>query len=104
MCWKDLRWHFNQSDYGGINDKRKLAQKKKNTNKFINFGVDGVNVRQSTKLGVTKQIWDDYVPHSMGIHYNPLHTKIKKLKVSKTRTKFKETGGHFIHPLNREGQ
>ncbi len=36
--------------------------------KLICFGVDGVNVFQGTKNGVTKHIHDTYAPHSIGVH------------------------------------
>jgi hypothetical protein len=72
-----------------------LPKKNKNS-KFINFGVDGANVCQSTKLGVTKQIWDDYVPHSMGIHYNPLH---KSSNANLIYTSFGEALGEFVIDL-----
>jgi hypothetical protein len=37
--------------------------------KLICFGVDGVNVFQGTMSGVAKQIKENYVPHSIGVHY-----------------------------------
>jgi len=36
--------------------------------KFINFGVDNVNVFQGTKSSVTNQIHDDHAPYSIGVH------------------------------------
>jgi len=36
--------------------------------KLICFGVDGVNVFQGTKNGVTKHIHDTYAPHFIGVH------------------------------------
>ncbi len=55
-----------------------------------------MNVCQSTKLGVTKQIWDDYIPHSMGIHYNPLH---KSSNANLIYTSFGEALGEFVIDL-----
>jgi hypothetical protein len=36
--------------------------------KLICFGANGVNVFQGTKSGVTKQIKENYAPHSIGVH------------------------------------
>jgi hypothetical protein len=36
------------------------------TQKLICFGVDDVNVFQGTRTSVTKQIHDNYAPHSLG--------------------------------------
>jgi hypothetical protein len=47
---------------GGGVPKDQIAQK------LICFGVDGVNVCQGTKSGVTMQIKDNYAPHSIGVH------------------------------------
>jgi len=41
--------------------------------KLICFKVNGVNVFQGAKSGVTKQIKDNYAPHSIGPLYGPLH-------------------------------
>jgi hypothetical protein len=38
------------------------------------FGIDGVNLFQGVKNGVTHQIQDKYVPHLKGIHYMARHT------------------------------
>jgi hypothetical protein len=47
---------------GGGVSKDQIAQK------LICFGADGVNVCQGTKSGVTKQIKNNYAPHSIGAH------------------------------------
>jgi hypothetical protein len=36
--------------------------------RLMTFGVDGVSIFQSTRLGDTKQIVDCWAPHSMGVH------------------------------------
>jgi len=36
--------------------------------KLMTFGANGVPSFQGTMLGVTKQIVDGWVPHSMGVH------------------------------------
>ncbi len=41
--------------------------------KLICFRANGVNVFQGTKSGVTKQIRDNYAPHSIGPLYSPSH-------------------------------
>ncbi len=41
--------------------------------KLICFGANGVNVFQGTKNGFTKQIRDNYAPHSIGLLYGQLH-------------------------------
>ncbi len=46
---------------GGM-PRKQIAQK------LICFGVNGVNVFQSTKSGVTKQIKEYYALHSIGVH------------------------------------
>jgi hypothetical protein len=40
------------------------------------LGLDGVNVFQGTKIGVTKQIHDNYAPHSIRVHYMAHHTNL----------------------------
>jgi hypothetical protein len=47
---------------GGGSPKDQIVQK------VICFKVDGVNVFQGTKNGVTKQIHDTYALHSIGVH------------------------------------
>jgi hypothetical protein len=47
---------------GGSFPQNQIAQQ------LICFGVDGVNVFQGTRTSVTKQIHDNYVPYSLGIH------------------------------------
>jgi hypothetical protein len=37
--------------------------------KHLCFGVDGVNVFQGGKIGVTKQIKDSWAPFSTSVHY-----------------------------------
>jgi hypothetical protein len=44
--------------------------------KLMSFGVDNVNVFQDTKCGVTKHIWDDYAPVSIGVHCMAHHTNV----------------------------
>lgn len=44
--------------------------------KLINFGVEGVNVFQGTKFGVTKQTHDDHVFNSIGVHCMAHHTNL----------------------------
>lgn len=44
-------------------------------NKIIFLGAN-VNVFQSTKIGVTKQIHDQYAPHSIGVHCMAHHTNL----------------------------
>jgi hypothetical protein len=36
--------------------------------KFMTFGADGVSVFGGTKLGVIRQIFDAWAPHSRGVH------------------------------------
>jgi hypothetical protein len=50
---------------GGGLPKYQIAQK------LICFGVDGVNVFQGTKNGVTKYIHDTCALHSIGVHCMP---------------------------------
>jgi hypothetical protein len=45
-------------------------------NKVVSFGVDGVNVFQGTKIGVIKQIHDQYAYHSIGVHCMAHHTNL----------------------------
>ncbi len=45
--------------------------------KLICFGANGVDVFQGTKNGVTKQIKDNYVPHSIEVHCMAHHTNLK---------------------------
>ncbi len=45
-------------------------------NKLMSFGVNNVNVFQGTKYGVTKHIWDDYAPFSIGVHCMAHHTNV----------------------------
>ncbi len=47
---------------GGELSKVKLSKK------LVCFGVDGVNVFQGSKIGVTKQIKNSWAPFSMGVH------------------------------------
>ncbi len=43
-------------------------------NKNISFGANNVNVFQNIKIGVTKQIDDQYALHSIKVHYmSPIH-------------------------------
>jgi hypothetical protein len=44
--------------------------------KLMSFGVDDVNVFQDTKYSVTKHIWDDYAPFSIGVHCMAHHTNV----------------------------
>jgi hypothetical protein len=44
--------------------------------KFICFGADGVNVFQSTKNGVTKQIHDNYAHDYIGVHCMAYRTNL----------------------------
>jgi len=46
---------------GGM-PRKQIAQK------LICFGANGVNVFQSTKIGVTKQMKENYALHSIGVH------------------------------------
>jgi hypothetical protein len=43
---------------------------------LICFGANGVNVFQSTKNGVTKQIKEFYAFHSIGVHCVAHHTNL----------------------------
>jgi hypothetical protein len=45
-------------------------------NKIISFRTDGVNVFQGTKIGVIKQIHDQYASHSIGVHCMAHHTNL----------------------------
>jgi hypothetical protein len=40
------------------------------------FGADGVDVFQGIKSGVTKQIKENYAPHSIGVHCITHHTNL----------------------------
>jgi hypothetical protein len=44
--------------------------------KLICFGVDGVNVFQDTNSGITKQIKENYAPHSIGVHCMAHYTNL----------------------------
>ncbi len=44
--------------------------------KLTCFGVDGVDVFQGIKSGVTKQIKENYAPHSIGVHYVTHYTNL----------------------------
>jgi hypothetical protein len=41
---------------------------------LLSFGIDGLNLFQGVKNGVTQQIEDKYVPHLEGIHCMAHHT------------------------------
>jgi len=44
--------------------------------KLICFGVDGVNVFQGANSGVTKQMKENYAPHSIRVHCMVHHTNL----------------------------
>jgi len=44
--------------------------------KFTCFGVDGVNVFQGSKSGVSKQICNNYVSRFIKVHYIAHHTNL----------------------------
>jgi hypothetical protein len=44
--------------------------------KLFSFGVDGANVFQEVRNGVTRQIQDKYVPHLEGIHWMTHHINL----------------------------
>jgi hypothetical protein len=44
--------------------------------KFVCFGVDGTNVSQGTKIGVTKQIHDNYASNYLKIFCVAHHTNL----------------------------
>jgi hypothetical protein len=50
--------------------------KDKVVSKLMNFVTKDVNVFQGTKYGVTKHIWEDYAPFSIGVHCTAHHTNI----------------------------
>jgi hypothetical protein len=41
---------------------------------LLSFGIDGVNLFQGVKNGVTHEIQDKYAPHLEGIHCMAHHT------------------------------
>jgi hypothetical protein len=53
------------------------------TQKLNCFGVDGVDVFQGIKSGVTKQIKENYAPHSIGVHYVTHRTNLAMQTLSK---------------------
>jgi hypothetical protein len=55
--------------------------------KLIYFGVDGINVFQGTRTNVTKQLHENYVPNSLGVHCMAHHTNFVKFT--------------FGHPLSK---
>ncbi len=55
---------------GGELSKVKLSKK------LVCFGVDGVNVFQGSKIGVTKRIKNSWGPFSMGVHYVAHYTNL----------------------------
>jgi hypothetical protein len=61
-------WSFDEGDYGGFYNKWWFAKRPNCPKVHIWFGKNGVNVFQGNKNGVTKQICDNYAPHSTVVH------------------------------------
>jgi hypothetical protein len=77
------------------------------TQKFLRFGVNGVDAFQGTKIGVTKQINTNNAPFSIGLHYmthrcNLAFKTLSSLKIVNTiECLLQNYHSYFVHSPNK---